>query len=366
MSADLFGEDTVKRLGVNTERPSKVPLLTGGQFNRPQLQPPPLWQHVSVLNDRTSRVEDMFEIFLQKHDSTIKRNEASFRNLEMQISQLAKRLEHKAENQFGANTEVNLKENCKAIVSVEERVEEKKESVELVGREEKDEKICARELERDEEKRVEKKSEKRGKNKKDESVLPYRKRCERVERRYELFREIFNQMEIKISLTEALQQIPVYARHIKHYLGEKIDSDEEANDEQGSCSDLFEKAHPPKVKDPGGFTVPCTIGSVKIGKALLDLGSSINMMPLSIIEKIGGLRLKPTNISLIMVDGSPKKPYSFVEDVVMRIGRLKFLVDFVVMEMKEDDKIPIILGRLFMKAAKVFIIVEDGLIMIKD
>ncbi|XP_014511625.1 uncharacterized protein LOC106770325 [Vigna radiata var. radiata] len=123
----------------------------------------------------------------------------------------------------------------------------------------------------------------------------------------------------------------------------KDNLDEEDIDDQGSCSDLLKKSCPPKVKDPGGFTVPCTIGSVKIGKALLDLGSSINMMPLSMLKKIDGLRLKPTKISLIMADGSPKKPYGVVEDVVIHIERLKFLVDFVVMEMKEDDKISIIL-----------------------
>ncbi|XP_014503159.1 uncharacterized protein LOC106763488 [Vigna radiata var. radiata] len=154
-------------------------------------------------------------------------------------------------------------------------------------------------------------------------------------------------MEITIPLTEALQQIAVYARRIKEYLGEKIDQDEEATDEQGGCSDLLKKSCPLKVKDPRGFTVPYTIGSVKIGRALLDLGSSINMMPLSLLKKIGGLRLKPTKIFLIMADESPKKPYGVVEDVVIHIKRLKFLVYFVVMEMKEDDKIQSFLeGRL--------------------
>ncbi|XP_014496828.1 uncharacterized protein LOC106758412 [Vigna radiata var. radiata] len=232
---------------------------------------------VSGLNNSTSRLEEMFEKIMLEQDSTIKHNEAGFRNFEMQISQLAKRLEDKADNQFRANIEVNPKEDCKAIVSVVE--------------------------------------------------------------------------------------IPVYARRIKHYLGEKIDFDKKFNDEQGSCSDVLEKVSPPKVKDPGGFKVPCTIKSVKIGKALLDLGSSINMMPLFMLKKIGCLRLKQPKVSLIMADGSSKKPYGVVKDVVMRIRRLKFLVDFVVMEMKEDEKIPIILGRSFMKAAKVVINVDDGLIM---
>ncbi|XP_014490158.1 uncharacterized protein LOC106752888 [Vigna radiata var. radiata] len=173
-------------------------------------------------------------------------------------------------------------------------------------------------------------------------------------------------MKITIPLNEALQQIPVYARCIKQHLGEKIDFEEKATKEQEGCSDSLKKEHPPKVKDPRSFTTPCAFGSVTIGKALLDLGSSINLMPLPMVKKIGGLTLRPTKISLIMVDVSPKKPYGVVEDVVIRIERLEFLVDFVVIEMKEDDKIPVIFGRSFMKMAKVIINVDDGVIMLKE
>ncbi|XP_014490822.1 uncharacterized protein LOC106753516 [Vigna radiata var. radiata] len=132
------------------------------------------------------------------------------------------------------------------------------------------------------------------------------------------------------------------------------------------CSNSLKKKHPHKMKDPGSFTIPCSIRSVKIGKALLDLGPSINLMPLSMLKKIDGLALKLTKISFIMADGSSKKPYGVVEDVVIRIERLEFLVDFVVIEMKEDDKILVILGRSFMKMARVIINVYDGVIMLKD
>ncbi|XP_014499336.1 uncharacterized protein LOC106760417 [Vigna radiata var. radiata] len=134
-------------------------------------------------------------------------------------------------------------------------------------------------------------------------------------------------MEITIPFTEALQQIHVYARRIKKYIREKMDFEEKATEEQEGCSDPLKKKHPPKMKDPGSFTIPCAIGSVKIGKALLDLGSSINLMPLSMLKKIGGHILKPTKISLIMANGSSKKPYGAVEDVVIRIESLEFLVE---------------------------------------
>ncbi|XP_014496428.1 uncharacterized protein LOC106758043 [Vigna radiata var. radiata] len=250
----------------------------GGQFNRPQ-QPPPIWQQVSTYTEKVSSFKEKLDKFMKVYESKVKSDEATFRDMHMQIDHLAKRVEEKEKYQFGANTKVNPREDCKVVWQ------------------------------------------------------------KREERKYERFREIFNQMEITILLTEALQQIPVYARRIKHYLGEKIDLDEKATEEQEGCNDSLKKEHPPKVKDSGSFTIPYAIGSVKIGKTLRNLGSSINLMPLSMMKKIDGLTLKPTKISLIMADGSPKKPYGVMEDVVIRIERLDFLVDFVVIEMKEDDKI---------------------------
>ncbi|XP_047177787.1 uncharacterized protein LOC124844821 [Vigna umbellata] len=134
---------------------------------------------------------------------------------------------------------------------------------------------------------------------------------------------------------------------------------------QGNRSVILQKTFPPKVKDPGSFTIPCTIGNCDVGKALIDLGASINLMPLSMLKKICGLKVKPTKMVLQMADRSTKNPYSIVEDVVVQVDKLKFPVDFVVIEMGEDLKIPIILGRPFMKRAKVVINVDDGVLMLK-
>ncbi|XP_014506328.1 uncharacterized protein LOC106766083 [Vigna radiata var. radiata] len=125
-------------------------------------------------------------------------------------------------------------------------------------------------------------------------------------------------------------------------------------------------AVPPKVKYPGSFTIPCSIGCHKIRKALIDLGSNNNLIPLSVLEKIGGLEVKPARITLFKADGSTKKPYDVVENVMVQTDNLRFLVDFMVMEMGEDLEIPIILGRPFMKTAKVIINVDDGTITLKN
>ncbi|XP_017420276.1 uncharacterized protein LOC108330297 [Vigna angularis] len=179
--------------------------------------------------------------------------------------------------------------------------------------------------------------------------------------------DIFKQLENTIPLTEALQQIPAYAKHLKQFLTKKKkNADEETIEVQGNCSAILQKSLPPKFKDPGSFNIPCTIGNHDIGKALVDLGASTNLMSLSMLKKIGGLEVKPIRMILQMVDRSIKHPYGVVEDVVIQIDKLKFPIDFVVMEVGEDVDIPLILGRPFMKTTKVVIHVDDGVLTLKD
>lgn len=158
-------------------------------------------------------------------------------------------MEDRAKNQLGANTEVKPKEDCKAIVSVKEgKVRDEKENVELEGGEKEEEKNCEGELkEKEKEKGGEEKNKKIEKER-GEDNLPY-PRGHGVGRRCESFREIIDQLEITLPLIEALQQIPIYARRIKQYLGEKVDLDEKVNDEQEGCSDLLKTSCPLEAKE---------------------------------------------------------------------------------------------------------------------
>ncbi|BAT97665.1 hypothetical protein VIGAN_09118000 [Vigna angularis var. angularis] len=129
---------------------------------------------------------------------------------------------------FGANTEVNPKEECKAIVSTcDERGDEKNERVELEKGDKKEERKGKDETKEKEKKRGEKICEK------SERVLPYPKGNEKFdkERQHKSFKEIFKQLEIKIPLTEALQQIPACAKHMKQILAKKRYLEEETSDE---------------------------------------------------------------------------------------------------------------------------------------
>ncbi|XP_047173288.1 uncharacterized protein LOC124841133, partial [Vigna umbellata] len=235
-----------------------------GQFNRlPQQQSQ--WQQISALSDRTSKLEETFQQFLQVTISNHKRTEAAIRNWEIQVGQLAKKLEDMPDRSFWANTEFKVK--------------------------------------------IFEKSEK---------VLPYPKESDKIEkeRQYEWFKDILRQLQITIPLTEALQYFPAYAKHMKQFLTKQRYLDEETVDEKGDCSVIVKKPLPLKVKYPGSFTIPCVIGKENIRKALIELGSSINLMPLSMLKRIGGLEVKPTKVTLFMADESSKKPYDVAEDVV--------------------------------------------------
>ncbi|XP_014524455.1 uncharacterized protein LOC106780670 [Vigna radiata var. radiata] len=107
------------------------------------------------------------------------------------------------------------------------------------------------------------------------------------------------------------------------------------------------------------INIPGTIGNISVGKVLIDLGASITLMPLSIFEKIEGLELKPTRMTLQLADKSLKYPYGVAEDVLVKLDKFLFPVDFVIMEMEEDVNVPLILGRPFMKTVRVLIDVEN-------
>ena len=102
------------------------------------------------------------------------------------------------------------------------------------------------------------------------------------ERHLAKFLDIFKKLEITMRFGEALQQMPLYAKFLKDMLTKKnkyIHNDTIVM--QGNCSAFIQCILPLKHKDPGSVTIPCSIGEVTVGKTLIDLGASINLMPLS-------------------------------------------------------------------------------------
>ena len=119
------------------------------------------------------------------------------------------------------------------------------------------------------------------------------------------------------------------------------------------------------MKDPGSFTISYTIGNFESKKALCNLGSNINLMPLSVIKRFSLGELTPTTMTLQMADTKMAQPKGVLEYVVIKVGKLIFLVDFVVMDMEEDTQVPLLLGRNFLATRATLIDVKKGELTLK-
>ena len=107
------------------------------------------------------------------------------------------------------------------------------------------------------------------------------------ERHFARFLDIFKKLEITIPFGEALQQMPLYFKFLKNLLtkkGKYIHNDNIVV--EGNCSVVIQIILPPKYKDLGSVTIPCSIGVVSVGQTIIDLGASINLMPLSMCRRM--------------------------------------------------------------------------------
>ncbi|XP_063949912.1 uncharacterized protein LOC135152753 [Daucus carota subsp. sativus] len=183
----------------------------------------------------------------------------------------------------------------------------------------------------------------------------------KLDKQFAKFLEVFKKLHINIPFVEALEQMPSYAKFMKGILSRKLKlEDLETVALTEECSAVLQQKLPPKLKDPGSFTIPCTIGPLSFDKCLCDLGASINLMPLSVFKKLGLPEPKPTNMYLQLADRSITYSRGIVEDVLVKVDKLIFPANFVFLDFEEDKKIPIILGRPFLATGQTLIDVQKG------
>ena len=111
--------------------------------------------------------------------------------------------------------------------------------------------------------------------------------------------EIFKKIEINIPFAEVINEMPNYENFLKEILSKKKKIDEEGIvNLTATCSAVIQRSLPAKMKDPGSFTIPCSIGKYEFKKALCDSGASINLMLLSVVQRLSLGELAPTTIIL--------------------------------------------------------------------
>ncbi|XP_052625670.1 uncharacterized protein LOC128132767 [Lactuca sativa] len=123
------------------------------------------------------------------------------------------------------------------------------------------------------------------------------------------FLETFRKVQINIPLLNAIKQIPSYAKFLKDLCTKKRKL--KANEKiqvNANVSAVIQKKLPPKCKDPGIFSIPCTIGDLHVESVMLDLGASINVMPYSVFQSLNVGPLEETGVIIQLADKSKKTP----------------------------------------------------------
>ena len=181
--------------------------------------------------------------------------------------------------------------------------------------------------------------------------------------------EVQRQVKVNIPLFDMVKQVPTYAKFLKDLCTVKkgLGINKKAFlTEQVSfiiqCKTLL------KYKDPGSPTISVNIGGTCIDKAPLDLRASVNLLPYSMYKQLGLGELKPTTITLSLADRSVKIPKGIVEDVLVKVDNLYYLVDFVVLDTEpmaeSTHQVPIILGRQFLATTNAIINCRNGVMQL--
>ncbi|GJR63527.1 reverse transcriptase domain-containing protein [Tanacetum coccineum] len=166
-----------------------------------------------------------------------------------------------------------------------------------------------------------------------QSKLPYPERMkvrehDKPSAQYSRFLKMFKQIRLEIGLKDALVKMPKFNKWLSSLLRNKEKLEEIAiTTVNAECSAIIMNKVPEKLEDPGKFS----------------------------FHKLGLEALTPTRMTLELANRSISHPMGIAEDVVVRVDGFTFLADFVVVNFEPDPRVPIILGRPFLRTAKALI-----------
>ncbi|XP_060973937.1 uncharacterized protein LOC133039131 [Cannabis sativa] len=311
-------------------------------------QPRPQQSH-QPQGSQTSSLESLMRDYMAKNDAVIQSQTASLRNLEVQLGQLANDLKNRPQGTLPSDTENprrDGKEHCKAVTLRSGKIEsnvaatgsKEPSSIQKEGEMKKKLAISAAEIPR----AVTASSQHSAAEKslqKPPPPFPQRFKKQQDDGQFWRFLDVLKQLHINIPLVEPLEQMPTYVKFLKDILTKKRRLGEfETVALTEGCSAMLKSKIPPKLKDPGSFTIPISIGGREVGRALCDLGASINLMPVSIFRKLGIGEARPTTVTLQLADRSMAHPEGKIEDVLVQVDKFIFLADSLSLTMRPIEK----------------------------
>src|SRR3954465_8637982 len=178
---------------------------------------------------------------------------------------------------------------------------------------------------------------------------------------------MFKKLEINLPFFEALENMPLYTKFMKEVISKKKQVGDELKvriEKYGRVSP--ERRIPTKKKDPGAMAIPCTINDRTFKKVLIDSGSSVSLMPLSIFKKLDIGKISESKTKLKFADHTIKQSYGIAENVMVEIGKFVYPVDFHIMDIPEDEETPILLGRPFLLTSRCNLDIEKGELVVRS
>ncbi|TYJ39997.1 hypothetical protein E1A91_A04G108600v1, partial [Gossypium mustelinum] len=180
------------------------------------------------------------------------------------------------------------------------------------------------------------------------------------------FLNLFKSLNVNLPLIDLIEKVSKYAKYLKEIISKrrKVKMGEQVNIST-SCNVIISKHIPTKLKDPSSFTIPIEIGDIHFSKALCDLGSNINLMPISIYERLRLGDLENTQITLQLVDRSLVQPKGGLENVLVQVRSFFIPLYFLISVFEEDCQKTILLGRPFLTTSRSAIDLENNQLTMK-
>ncbi|XP_016490141.1 uncharacterized protein LOC107809947 [Nicotiana tabacum] len=273
-----------------------------------------LAQQIATLTQKVQAfqqsLEDKMYKFIKATDKKVESQNSAIKNLEIQMSQLATLMSRQIKGDLPSNTKKNPKEHLKAIFlrsgkTLDDPYADRQRKPQEV------EQVNKGENKRDSELLKEQKD--KGKKVQENELMtnphfvplpfPQKLKREKLDKQFSTFLEILKHLYINIPFTDALNQIPAYAKFLKEILSSNRKLEEVSVFKfTEKFSAILQNKLPQKLGDPSSFTIHCTLGGAHFEKALCDSGASINLMPFSIFRKLELSEMKDIVVSLQLAD----------------------------------------------------------------